>query len=199
MEKLSRTQKMVRGAMLAAITVILAITPLGYIPLNPALTITLMVVPVALGGLTLGWPVGTVLGLVFGLTSFIRAPTEALGVLLLEQSLVLSFLGCVLPRVAVGLLADFFHYSLTKNPKLRAVWYYAIGGFCCSLCNSVLFLGFIWLAFDTAVTGFTLSVIMGLVATNSIFEMIANALLVGLLARVLLPPALEPPEPPSQS
>lgn len=186
MLNLTRNQKLTRAAMLAAVTVLLAVTPLGYIPINPALTITLMVVPVAMGGLVLGWPVGLCLGLVFGITSFVRAPTEALGVLLLEQSLVLSLLGCVLPRAAVGLLADLMNRLASRNEKLRRVWFYAVSGFLCSLCNTVLFLGFIWLAFDSAVTGITLAVLMGLVVSNGIFEMIANSILVAVLARVMI-------------
>ena len=185
MQKLTRNQKMTRAAMLGAITVVLAATPLGYIPLNPALTITLMVVPVALGGLVLGWPVGLCLGLVFGITSFVRAPTEALGVLLLQQSLVLAFLGCVLPRAVVGLVADGCGRLIRKNEKLRRVWFYALAGFLCSLCNTVLFLGFIWVAFNSAVTGITLTVLLGFVVSNGIFEMIANSILVAVLARVM--------------
>lgn len=185
MQKLTRNQKMTRAAMLGAITVVLAATPLGYIPLNPALTITLMVVPVALGGLVLGWPVGLCLGLVFGITSFVRAPTEALGVLLLQQSLLLAFLGCVVPRAVVGLVADGCGRLICKNEKLRRVWFYALAGFLCSLCNTVLFLGFIWLAFDSAVTGITLAVLLGFVVSNGIFEMIANSILVAVLARVM--------------
>lgn len=199
MPKLSSTQKLVRTGMLAAIIMVLSLTPLGYIRLNPVLEITLMVIPVALGGLAVGWPVGTILGLVFGISSFIRAFTDPLGILMIEQSLVLACLGCILPRVVVGLIADLFNKAIAARAKLRRVWFYAVTGFVCSLTNTVLFLGFIWLAFDSAVTGVTLAVIMSVVGTNGIVEMIANAVLVGILARVVIPspgPGEPPPDDP---
>lgn len=190
MKELKNTQKMARGAMLGAITVLLAMTPLGYVRINPVLEITLMVVPVAIGGLTIGWPIGSFLGLLFGISSFIRAFTDPLGMVMISQSLVLAGMGCILPRVAVGALADVFHRLMVRKPALRKLWFYAAAGFGCSLCNTILFLGFIWLVFDSAVTGVTLAVIMSVVASNGIVEMVANALLVAVLAKVLLRPAL---------
>lgn len=182
MKKLSRTQKLVQASMLAAITIILAMIT---IRINPVLEITLTVVPVALGGLVVGWPVGLALGTVFGLVSFFKAFTDAVGMLMISQSVVLAAMGCILPRVAVGLLADLFGRLARRYAGLRRVWFYAVSGFLCSLCNTVLFLGFIWLVFDSAVTGITFAVILTVVASNGIIEMIVNAALVGLLAKVL--------------
>ncbi|MDL2295111.1 ECF transporter S component [Ruminococcaceae bacterium OttesenSCG-928-D13] len=199
MPKLSSTQKLVRAGMLAALIMVLSLTPLGYIRLTSVLEITLMVIPVALGGLAVGWPVGTVLGLVFGVSSFIRAFTDPIGIIMIEMNLVLAGLACILPRVVVGLIADLFNKALVARAKLRRVWFYSVAGFVCSMCNTVLFLGFVWLAFDSAVTGFTLAVILGVVGTNGIVEMIANAVLVGILARVVIPspgPGEPPPDDP---
>lgn len=198
MPKLSSTQKLVRAGMLAAITIVLAMTPLGYIPVNPTVTITLMVIPVALGGLFLGWPYGTVLGLIFGVTSFIRAPTEFLGQVLLSQSLGMTVVTCIVPRALVGLCADIFNYFMRRRPKLRRVWYYSLTGFVCSLCNTVLFLGFVSLLFNAAsvhaaseamgaALDITFFALIGLVAFNGLLEMGVGAVLVGILARVVIP------------
>lgn len=190
MEKLTRTQRLVRAAMLLAVTVILSVPPFSSIRINPALEITLVVVPVALGGMVVGWPVGFALGSVFGVISFIRAFTDPLGILMINENVLLAAMGCILPRMAVGLLADGFHRLLVKKPGLKKIWFYAVAGFCCSLCNTVLFLGFIWLVFDSALTGITLGVILTVVGSNGILEMLINAFFVSVLARVLIQPEL---------
>ena len=76
--KSTKTTYLVRIALLMAITIVLAATPLGYIPAG-VLSFTIMVLPVAIGGVLMGTPAGLILGLTFGVTSFIKAPTEALG------------------------------------------------------------------------------------------------------------------------
>lgn len=186
MPKLTKTQKLTRTAMLTAITLILALTPLGYIPVNPAITVTLMVIPVALGGLVYGWPAGLFLGLVFGISSFARAPGELIGQLMLAQSGLLTFAACVLPRAAVGLLAGLGHLLIKRSAKLRRVWFYAVTGLACSFLNTLCFLGFVSLAFDQAQTGITGTVIWGIVSFNGSIEAVVNAVLVAILARVLL-------------
>ena len=60
---------MVQLAVLIAIMLILAFTPLGYLRIGP-LAISLMTIPVVIGAMILGPAGGAVLGLVFGLTSF---------------------------------------------------------------------------------------------------------------------------------
>lgn len=187
MRTITKNQRMVRTAMLAAITLVLALTPLGYIPLPILpLTVTIMVAPVALGGLTLGWPTGLALSLIFGLSSFFRAPFEPLGQIMLAQSGLLTFLATVVPRVGVGLLADASHKLAAKQPKLQKFWYYTVTGLACSLCNTVLFLGFLWLVFDNAVTGVTLTLLGSLIITAGIPEAIVNAILVGTIAKAML-------------
>ena len=71
MNRSSRTVKLVEMALLVAIILILAFTPLGYIK-TLGLEITLIVVPVTIGAIILGPLGGAVLGAVFGITSFIQ-------------------------------------------------------------------------------------------------------------------------------
>ena len=67
--KKNKTLEMVQLAVLIAIMLILAFTPLGYLRIGP-LAISLMTIPVVIGAMILGPAGGAVLGLVFGLTSF---------------------------------------------------------------------------------------------------------------------------------
>ena len=70
-----KTQYMTFMAMFLAIEIILVVTPLGYIPIGP-LSATTMHIPVIIAGITLGKKPGAQLGLVFGLTSLIRATIQ---------------------------------------------------------------------------------------------------------------------------
>ena len=58
-----------RLALLAAIVLVLAYTPLGYIHIGP-LAITPIMIPVTVGAILLGPTEGAILGGIFGLTSF---------------------------------------------------------------------------------------------------------------------------------
>ena len=78
------TTYMVEMALLIAIILIMAFTPIGYIK-TFGLEITLIVVPVAVGAVVLGPAAGAILGGVFGLTSFIQCfGMSAFGAMLLS-------------------------------------------------------------------------------------------------------------------
>lgn len=66
-----KTRKLVQMAILIAVMLILAFTPLGYLKVG-AIEITFMTIPVVVGAIILGPAAGAVLGGVFGLTSFIQ-------------------------------------------------------------------------------------------------------------------------------
>ncbi|MDI3312265.1 MAG: ECF transporter S component, partial [Thermoanaerobacterium sp.] len=71
--KLSVRQITVAG-MLSAISIVMATTPLGYIPLGIA-NATTMHIPTIIGSILEGPYVGTFIGLIFGVSSFIRQNT----------------------------------------------------------------------------------------------------------------------------
>ena len=63
-----KTQEMVKLALFAGIIVVLAMTPLGYLPLG-VLRPTTIHIPVILGSILLGWKKGAALGGLFGLST----------------------------------------------------------------------------------------------------------------------------------
>ena len=69
--KNEKTYELVLTALFTAIIVIMAFTPLGYIPLV-VINATIIHIPVILGALFLGPKKGAFLGFVFGLTSLIN-------------------------------------------------------------------------------------------------------------------------------
>ena len=135
--KSTKTTYLVRIALLMAITIVLAATPLGYIPAG-VLSFTIMVLPVAIGGVLMGTPAGLILGLTFGVTSFIKAPTEALGQLILSYSGLFTAFVCIVPRVCVGLFAGLMH-NVMKGRQKQPAWLYLLAGGGSSFVNTALF------------------------------------------------------------
>ena len=67
-ERRERTLFLVETAMLTAIIIIMAFTPLGFLK-SGVVEITFLAVPVAVGAVMMGWKGGLILGTVFGLVS----------------------------------------------------------------------------------------------------------------------------------
>ncbi len=181
--KNTKTAYLVRIALLMAITVVLAATPLGYIPAG-ALSFTIMVLPVAVGGVLLGMPAGLILGLTFGITSFVKAPTEALGQLVLSYSGLFTAFVCIVPRVCVGLFAGLVH-KLTQRREKRPVWIYLIAGGGASFVNTALFLGLLFIFCRPLIDGAFGAAIWSATLLGGVVEMVANAVLTMVIAKAL--------------
>ncbi len=91
-------------AILVAIIFLLALTPFGYIK-TLGLSIQLITIPVAVGTCVFGANVGLVLGLAFGLSSFVQAfGLEPFGTMLFSINPVGTFIMCIIPRLLAGFL-----------------------------------------------------------------------------------------------
>ena len=86
-------------ALLTAVLLVMAYTPLGYFYIG-VMPITLLVVPVAVGAVVLGYKAGLFLGLVFGLTSVLQPTGMAILTIMPVQAIVTA----VVPRLFVGLV-----------------------------------------------------------------------------------------------
>ena len=96
-ERRERTLFLVETAMLTAIIIIMAFTPLGFLK-SGVVEITFLAVPVAVGAVMMGWKGGLILGTVFGLVSFAQCfGMSALGVFLMGINPFLTFVVCVIP------------------------------------------------------------------------------------------------------
>lgn len=135
-------------ALLVAILLVMNYTPLGYLQVGP-LSMSLLTIPVAVGAMTLGPLAGTVLGAVFGATSFISAlrTPSVMSAAMLQASPAGTFVTCVGARVLVGLCAGWAYIGLKKlmpkNTKLCCV----LGGLATPLLNTFWFMGFLCLFF----------------------------------------------------
>lgn len=149
---LRNTRFLTELAVLTAIELILELSGLGYIH-TKLLEFTIMQIPVIVGAIVLGPIGGLVLGSVFGLTSFWQCFGKSwFGATLLSISPLGTFVTCVIPRVAMGLVCAYLFRALYgKRDKLfsklsgRASSLLCCGivGLSGALLNTVLFMGFL--------------------------------------------------------
>ena len=133
------TTYMVEMALLIAIILIMAFTPIGYIK-TFGLEITLIVVPVAVGAVVLGPTAGAILGGVFGLTSFIQCfGMSAFGAMLLSINPAGIFVLCFVTRLVMGWLTGLIAQGLKKVKALKGASVF-IANLCCPLLNTLLFM-----------------------------------------------------------
>lgn len=134
MKKMSQKKLItkVETALLSAIIVVMAFTPLGYLK-TAGIEITFIMIPVVIGAATIGPSAGAVLGGVFGVTSFIQCfGMSPFGATLLGIDPILTFLVCVPTRILAGFLAGLVFKAIGKKGKEK------IGATVASLAGPIL-------------------------------------------------------------
>ena len=173
--KKSNVGKLALAGVLAAVTFLLGLTPIGIIPIPPA-NVTLMCLPVIIGTLTTSLGLGMVLGLVFGITSVIRAFTapSVLVVPLLALVVVMS----VVSRLLIPVAAYYVHKWISRHGKWEktSVGVAAAAG---SLINTVFYLGLMLVFYS--ITGLDSAAVLGTIAgvgaLNGSLEAVAAVLI----------------------
>lgn len=97
-----RTRDIAIAGVLSAIAVLLAVTRLGFIPFFAGISITVMHVPVIIGAVLAGPVVGTLIGLIFGLSSMVLASVAPTGP---GDAFFTDPIVSVLPRLFIGVAA----------------------------------------------------------------------------------------------
>ena len=191
---------MVSVALMAAIVIVLANTPLGMIQL-PIIKATTVHIPVIIGAVLLGPSAGAILGTVFGICSLISntmAPTllsfafspfmSTSGIPGALKAIWVS-VGC---RILIGVAAGWL-WILFARLKVNQIIALPIVGFVGSMVNTITVMGSIYLLFaqqyaeakEVAVTA-VWGLVMGTVTASGIPEAIAAAILVLALGKVLI-------------
>ena len=165
MEKKMDVRLLSQMALLTALMLVMAFTPLGYIPL-PFMNATTMHIPVIIGACLLGPKMGGILGGLFGMTSVLKAT--------------------ITPNLTSFVFTPFYSFS----PETVSL---AIAGFVGSLVNTIGVMGLIYLLFGEqyAAAGGTspellLGVIIGVVGMNGVPEAIIAAVLTAAVCKALL-------------
>ena len=199
-QKKQDTRWMVSVALMAAIVIVLANTPLGMIQL-PIIKATTVHIPVIIGAILLGPKAGAILGFVFGVCSLISntmAPTllsfafspfmSTTGIPGALKAIWVS-VGC---RTLIGIVAGWL-WILFSKLKVNQTIALPIVGFTGSMVNTVTVMGSIYVLFaqqyaqakEVAITA-VWGLIMGTITASGIPEAIAAAVLVLALGKVLL-------------
>lgn len=194
------TRWLVSVALMAAIVIVLANTPLGMIQL-PIIKATTVHIPVIIGAVLLGPSAGAILGAVFGICSLISntmAPTllsfafspfmSTSGIPGALKAIWIS-VGC---RILIGVAAGWLWILFTRL-KMNQIIALPIVGFAGSMVNTITVMGSIYLLFaqqyaeakEVAVTA-VWGLVMGTVTASGIPEAIAAAILVLALGKVLI-------------
>ena len=193
------TRWMVGVAMMAAIVVLLANTPLGLIP-TPIINATTTHIPVILGAILFGPLAGSILGATFGVCSMI-SNTFAPKVLSFAFS---PFLAVSLPgalkavwisvgcRMMIGIVAGWLWIGL-KRLRCHTAVALPIVGFVGSMTNTVFVMGSIFFllrpeyaqAMGVGMDA-VLGLVMGIITGSSVLEAIVALILVTSIGAVLL-------------
>ncbi|NLM06480.1 MAG: ECF transporter S component [Tissierellia bacterium] len=102
-------RKLAIGGMLGAVSVVLGLTPLGFIPVGPTRA-TIMHVPVIIGAIIEGPIVGVLVGLIFGLFSIYQA-------VMMPTVVSFAFLNplvAIVPRLLIGVFT-YFAYKFVRS------------------------------------------------------------------------------------
>jgi len=100
-------RRVVTAGLLLAITLLLALTPVGFIPVpTPAGSATIAHIPAIIGGVLEGPLVGLIVSLGFGFASFLSPLVPV------KDPLVI-----ILPRLAIGVVAAWVYYGLRNASR----------------------------------------------------------------------------------
>lgn len=102
---------------LGAISTVLGMTPLGFIPVGPTRA-TIMHIPVIIGAIMEGPVVGGFVGLIFGIFSIFQAITNPTPV----SFAFLNPLVSILPRVLIGIFSYYVYNILSKIGDRKTKW-----------------------------------------------------------------------------
>ena len=144
-KKLTTRQMTIIGV-LGAISAVLGMTPLGFIPVGPTRA-TIMHIPVIIGAIMEGPIVGAIVGLIFGLFSIFQAITNPLP----TSFVFLNPLVSVLPRILIGIITFYVYDGLKRlgNKKtiyaLYLIWIGIIGYLSYGIYGNIKESGSIWL------------------------------------------------------
>lgn len=185
-----RTLRMVQTAVLTAIIILMAFTPLGYLRIG-TISITFLTIPVVIGAILLGPKYGAILGGVFGLTSFAQCfGIDPFGTMLLSINPFLTFVLTMVPRIIMGFAAGYIFRFLAKHDKTKILSFTGatLSG---ALINTVLFVGALILFFGNSEFlrsfGDSILAILGVLITFNALLEAGVAMVVGTaIAKVLV-------------
>ncbi|MCR5803026.1 MAG: ECF transporter S component [Clostridia bacterium] len=188
-----KTKTIVVLGILVGLIVLMAFTPVGYLKVG-VVSISFLMVPVAVGALAKGPVAGAILGTVFGITSFVQCfGMDPFGTYLADKNVVFTFIMCVVCRALAGLCAGLVFKLITKFTKNTPVRS-SLTGLAAALFNTLFFVGALILLFgkttvaestgnDTSLN--VIALFAAIVGFNAIIEAVASFIITGAVGTAL--------------
>ncbi len=147
----NKTRKLTITALLAALTFLLGLTPIGYIPIPP-ISMTILCLPVIIGTVVEGLGTGLWISLAFGVTSLFQAlgitlVPSPLGTFLLDISVFKTLIVIFIPRLLIPVTTWLVFKAIKGESRIRSRVATGAAAFIGSITNTVLFLGALYLVF----------------------------------------------------
>lgn len=183
----SKVRETALTAVLAAIVLLMAFTPLGYLRVGPV-SITFLVIPVVIGGMTLGPIRGGFLGALFGATSLAQCfMGDQFGAALVALNPVATVAACFIPRILIGVVAGALFPVLRKIDR-TGVAAFIVTSLAGTLTNTVLFIGMVVAFFrNSYFEGSPFwTIFVGFFSVNVAVEIVVGVLVSAALSKVLL-------------
>ena len=150
-----------------------------------------MTIPVAIGAILLGPLAGTILGAVFGATSFIQ-PMSPMVAAFIPISMIHTIILCVCMRALMGFCVGWIFRFFQKLDKKRVFCYFGASFFTAFL-NTLFFMGYIILVFyhtDYVTEKVTslgalnpLHFVILFVGINGLFELVTTTIIGGSVSK----------------
>ena len=179
-------------ALMTAVLLIFACTPIGTIPIGP-LSISMNMIPVAICAVAMGPAGGVTAGAIFGLLSFLQCfgigIPSGMGIILVGINPFLAFIQRFVPRLLDGLLLGYIFRAVSKKNVYLAC---AVTGFFSAFLNTVFFMTALVLLFGNTeyvqglIAGRNIIVfICAFVGVNAVVEMVVATLITGAVGSAL--------------
>ena len=161
--KKETTLKLCEFALLLAIEIVMSLTPLGFLNLG-FLSASLLTIPVAVGAVLLGVWASTLLGLTFGVISFIKGFSSAsvMTAAMYAASVPGAFAVAVGGRVLMGLCTGLLVKAVRLVSGKKSIADNIVGSLAAPLLNTAFFMGLLMLIFYRS------DYIQGLIETTGI-------------------------------
>lgn len=200
---MKNTKNFTLTAMFLAILILLAVTPLGFIPIGP-INATTMHIPVIIASIVLGPRLGAFLGGTFGLISMIRSTvvqtplsfvfSPFIPVIGTDHGSLKALLIAFIPRILIGVVPCFVFKGMQKLIKNKAnTVSLFIAGLAGSLVNTILVMNMIYFLFQqdyAQVIGKNInavySAVLAVIFTSGVPEAIVAGLATAGVCSVLL-------------
>lgn len=200
---MKNTKNFTLTAMFLAIMILLAVTPLGFIPIGP-INATTMHIPVIVASIVLGPRLGAFLGGTFGVISLIRStfiPTPLsfvfspfIPVIGTDQGSWKALIIALIPRILIGVVPYFVYKGIQKLTKNKAnPLSLFLAGIAGSLVNTILVMNLIYFLFQqdyAQVLGTNInavySAVLAVIFTSGVPEAIVAGLVTAAVSTVLL-------------